>query len=408
MSAIAEAFVTHQFSAAVEPGYIPFQPYTLAPRAVEPWAIPASVTDVATSATGTPLLNQLATLNAATLTRVLEADPTIAQRLRTTPPSARAVTSWWALLTRNQRNALADSAPQIVGSLNGVPFEIRDTANRQYLTDTIATTAESKATEGRAVARTNDQRLHMLEEIRRALRPAASGQPRSLLSFDPAGAGTAAVVIGDITTASSVTFMVPGMFFTVDGQIVDWTDSTQVVHDEQGELAPSEGIATVSWMGYTTPGLFEVGSLDLANVGRDALAHTIEGLTSVRAALPPRVTIIAHSYGSTAAMMTLTEFDFFVDAFVLVGSPGGPVASAADLHVTPGNVYVGEAAWDPIPGSGFFGVKPGSAEFGATVFGVDGEGALAASVGHNGYFDRGSESVRNMALIALGQGAEVS
>lgn len=393
---------------SIPPRFTPFDAYMLPSRAVDPAAIPTGVTDVAASASGMPLLNQLSALDSASLTRVLADDPTITQRLAVNPPAVREVTGWWQLLSAAQREQLADTAPQLVGTLNGVPFDVRDRANREHLDAAIAA-ASGSTVPGRADARTSSQRLHMLEEIRAALEPAASGEQRSLLSFDPAGAGTAAVVIGDIETADDVTFMVPGMFFTVDGQIVDWTDSTQVLHDAQVSLAGASRIATVSWMGYTTPGLFEVGSLDLAHKGRDALAHTLQGLQALRSEAEPRVTIVAHSYGSTAAMMTLTEFDdVTVDAFVLVGSPGGPVASADELHVTSGSVYVGEAAWDPVPGSGFFGVKPGSPEFGATVFGVDGDGKLAASVGHNGYFDRGSESVHNMALIALGRGTQIS
>jgi len=72
-------------------------------------------------------------------------------------------------------------------------------------------------------------------------------------------------------------------------------------------------------------------------------------------------------------------------------------------------VWVGEAAWDPVPNSAFFGSDPGSPEFGAHHLGVEGgvdlitNEMLSASVGHNGYFGAGSESVRNLALIGIGQ-----
>ena len=415
IGSVAEAFVVHELaiftSSSLSPRLTPFEPYFLTARSVNPAAVSASWWDAATSASGMPLLNRLAALDPGSLSRVLSADPTITQRLLTAPPAVHDVTGWWRLLSPEVREQFVDAAPQLVGSLDGVPFDVRDAANRAHLDAAIAE-ASSTPVAGRADARTSEQRLHMLEEIRAALEPADSGESRALLSFDPAGAGTAAVAIGDVSTADHISFMVPGMFFTVDGQIVDWTDSTQVLHDEQVRLAGGDAaaasIASISWMGYTTPGLFEVGSLSLAQAGRDALAHTLEGLHELRTGDEPRVTLVAHSYGSTAAMMTLTEFKVSVDAFVLVGSPGGPVASASELHVTPGQVYVGEAAWDPVPPSGFFGVKPGSPEFGARIFGVDGEPGLAASTGHNGYFDRGSESVRNLALIALGRGSDVT
>ena len=58
----------------------------------------------------------------------------------------------------------------------------------------------------------------------------------------------------------------------------------------------------------------------------------------------------------------------------------------------------------------FFGVDPGSTAFGAHVFSVDGGKDprtgldLLGSTGHDEYFVRGSESLRNLALISLGRG----
>ncbi len=81
----------------------------------------------------------------------------------------------------------------------------------------------------------------------------------------------------------------------------------------------------------------------------------------------------------------------------MLGSPGGPAQSVRDLHVKDGNVWVGEAAWDPVPNSSFFGSDPGSASYGAHLMSVDGGEdavtgrALSASIGHLGYFGTDSE-----------------
>ena len=40
-------------------------------------------------------------------------------------------------------------------------------------------------------------------------------------------------MVGDLQTADFVSFMVPGMFFTVDGQMVDWTVISQDLYKEQ-------------------------------------------------------------------------------------------------------------------------------------------------------------------------------
>jgi hypothetical protein len=77
-------------------------------------------------------------------------------------------------------------------------------------------------------------------------------------------------------------------------------------------------------------------------------------------------------------------------------------------------MYVAEAAWDPVVNTAFYGSDPGSSQFGAKKFDVAGgtdaitHKSLAAAVGHLGYFDPGSEAMRNLALIGLNQGALVT
>ena len=73
-------------------------------------------------------------------------------------------------------------------------------------------------------------------------------------------------------------------------------------------------------------------------------------------------------------------------------------------------VWVGEAAWDPVVHTAFFGVDPGSDEFGARTMsvagGVDPETGeiLTASVGHDWYLEPGTESLRNLSLIGIDRG----
>jgi hypothetical protein len=106
--------------------------------------------------------------------------------------------------------------------------------------------------------------------------------------------------------------------------------------------------------------------------------------------------------------MALTQYNFSVNALVLVGTPGSAAQSAKDLHVDNTNVWVGSAAWDPVPTSAFFGSDPSSPSYGAHTMGVGGGtdvitgSKLGQSLGHNEYFDPGTESIRNMALIGIG------
>lgn len=365
------------------------------------------------------------------------------------PLAPSEVTSWWSTLDDPMRDALRSASPSLVGNLDGIPFSLRDVANRTLLADTMkqlqATIAEES---GRTVVENAKVQLRMLQSIADALGPqpaasagtqpaaasagtqpaASAGQPaastrpnRTLLTLDVTGQGKAAIVVGDLNTATYVSYLVPGMFFTIENQMGDWANAASNLYDEElswlARLEPdaaSKSVATVAWIGYHTPNLTNVGGIENADEGRDSLASAIEGLQAVRKGNEPYTTIIAHSYGSTAALMALTEYDFQVDALALVGSPGSPAKSVAELHVRPGHVWVGEAAWDPIPNSSYFGSDPGSKGYGAQSMGVGGGvdaltgKVLQASLGHNEYFSAGTESMRNFALIAINQGQLVS
>ncbi len=248
-------------------------------------------------------------------------------------------------------------------------FDARDAANRLLLDSTLAELRVAAASDaGRSVVEDAGRRIQMLEAIEKAL-VASDGTPHALLSLDVTGQGRAAVVVGDLRTADYVTYLVPGMFFTIEGQIADWTEiAAQLHHDEQQWLERTGGsgaVATVAWIGYHTPNLTNVGSIAQAQEGSAALAGAIEGLQSQRAGNEPYVTVVAHSYGATAALIALADSPVQVDALAMLGSPGSPAQSVADLHVKDGNVWVGEAAWDPVPNSSFFGSDPGSASYGA-------------------------------------------
>jgi hypothetical protein len=366
------------------------------------------------------LLRQLGLLPERSLSAYLAAHPSTVPDLLATPPAARDVTQWWKGLDADARSTVNRVAPQLVGNLDGIPSAIRNEANKVWLKQSITALKTTVASSpGRAVAAEAQRQIHMLNEVGLAIGTAKSVPQRSLLSLDAEGQGRAAVVLGDLTTADYVTYLIPGMFFTVEGQINDWTDDAARIYDEQvswlnliGETDPSEAgksVAVVSWMGYETPNLTNIGSLDLAFAGRDAIADVVRGLQSEREGDEPFISVIAHSYGSTAAMMALSEYSFEIDALVVIGSPGSAVQSVDDLNVRNGNVFVGEAAWDPVPNSAFFGNDPGAPEFGAHHLGVGGgvdlitNEVLSASVGHNGYFGAGSESVRNLALIGIGK-----
>lgn len=373
---------------------------------------------------GRALLDQLVLLDRGELDSFVDINPESVAQLLLAPPAADQTAGWWNSLQPDAQHRLTSAAPGVVGNLPGVPLATRDAANQQLLEHTI------DELETEATSRTGGDaaevmaRLRMLHQVELSIQ-AQPGEPkRSIISLDTAWPGRAAVVMGDLLAADYVSYLVPGMFFTIEGQVVDWAETALELYQEQdewlsllGKTDPSlrgKTVATVAWMGYQTPDLFTVGSEELADKGALYLDSAMDALFQARADDRPFVSLLAHSYESTAAMKALVTGNFEVDAFAVVGSPGSDAQSVDDLHVRGRNVFVGEASWDPVAGTGYFGTDPGSPAYGAHPMSVAGgvdlvtDEALAASVGHNGYFMPHSESLRNMALIGIDRGSLVT
>ena len=440
---VAEAFGVHEISSQVivisqvDPRYIPL------PDAPPLPFIGPDQAEKGERVSATLGLNQLGRLPSRAIPGFVQAHPDLVTELLTNPPAPTEVTTWWTRLDYESKVALRGATPELVGNLNGVPYGVRDLANRVVLTSKIAELeAVIESSAGRTVIENAKQQLAMLQSISDALGGLGddADPKRSLMTLDVSGQGRASIVLGDLRDADYVTYLVPGMFFTIENQMGDWVDAGARLYDEQlswlAVLGPGEDgadaavvpagastdsaasgtetVATVAWIGYPTPNLTNVGGIENAYEGRDSLAGEIEGLQALRHDDEPYITVVAHSYGSTAALMALTEYDFSIDALAMVGSPGSPAKSVDELHVRDGNVWVGEAAWDPIPNSAYFGSDPGSASYGAKPLGVNGgrdaltEQVLKASFGHNEYFSPGTESMRNFALIGIGHGEFVS
>lgn len=391
---------------------------------------------------GVALLDELVRLTPSERSEFLQVHPETITQLTSAPPAAADVATWWSRTLPAARLALIGDLPAVVGNLEGVPYAVRDGANRAYLTDTIfGIRAQLDAGVGRAMEDELRTRLKMLGAVEESLRTGASGEKRSLVALDVADQGRAVIAVGDLTDADYITFFVPGMYVGVVDQLVDWTswaDNSQAEQEAWLERLGTPGeVATVAWIGYHTPTLVNIAGMDLAYQGRDALTGSLQGLDAIRGVDPPivaqgspgssvagprasaggsgpYVSIVAHSYGSTAAMLALQENDVSVDALVLVGSPGSPATSVSDLKVADGNVWVAAADTDPVPRSGVFGSQPLDPDFGAHRFSVKAmkdpiTGQKLADIqGHVYYFWPGTTAVRNTALIAIGHGELVS
>ncbi|MET7336516.1 alpha/beta hydrolase [Nonomuraea sp. NPDC005650] len=392
-----------------------------------------------------------------------------AQNAGKDPTLAARVAAWWQLLDPFARQRLIDTAPQLVGSLNGVPAATRDSANRAYLAlrkDAIAKRlAELRVLDeflAKGVIAADAWRrmsIHReIEELERQRRQidavteslalgGVNGRPPAfLLALELGGLGKAAISFGDPDKADSVVTSVPGTGSTLEGIGAD-VARAGTLWDQANRSAPRTKTASILWLGYTAPQLdagilraaTSVAAPHLAQAGAGPLAAFLDGLHAThQSAGTPRFTVLGHSYGSVVTgIAAQTRKGAFADQLILVGSPGTMALRASDLGVK--QVWVGESPQDPVAdlghvplsggrhpvtgilqpalpnGPGPFGTDPSNITFGAQRFRVD-ETPVSGFLGftgydietHSGYWDIDSSSLRNMGLIITGQYEDVA
>ena len=111
--------------------------------------------------------------------------------------------------------------------------------------------------------------------------------------------------------------------------------------------------------------------------------------------------MICHSYGSAVLAEAALTGQLRVSDVVAVGSPGMHADRAVDLGLDPRHVWGGLAADDQL-GNGLgslpfvHGEEPTDPAFGANRFQVD-------TLGHSGYWEPNSSSLRSQAAIIVGR-----
>ncbi|MBF4461455.1 MULTISPECIES: alpha/beta hydrolase [unclassified Rathayibacter] len=399
----------------------------------------ASSTNWTTSDQG--LLRSLATLPTAEIATLLAASPRLEAQLRRMDPAT--VHTWWtglaptgeAQLSKRQE-ALIAVVPAIIGNLDGIPYGARARANSSVLTARMAALMRERealvgASSAEGVARREAVKAEWeaLVDIEDSLDRPVGGDQRFLISLTNDVPPLAAVSIGDLDTATSVTYAVPGMGQTTT-DISRWAKASQNV---QSLLPP--GSAVVAWVGYEMPPVPSIDDLDLsvlevndAVAGGAALASAVRGLVAVRGDTLPKPHAVGHSYGSTVIAASASRSDVAFGTVVTLGSAGLPdsVKSVGDLNVEavysgqarskyPGETESGdEAAWVGRDLSRDHHVNPVDPDFGAEVFGVESGGDTGRVVTNHGalmsddgalagYLDKNSESLRNTARALSGR-----
>lgn len=383
-------------------------------------------------------------LSATDLLVLARTDPNFASRLARTDPAE--VAPWWAALTEADQSDLIATFPAAIGNLEGVSYRDRDRANRVWLKEQLAdarkalAAAEEPASfwelatggegagfrEALSVAAARE-RLEGLEGIERALKTPPGTPSRYLVTLTGDSPPLAAVSVGDLDSADVASWAVPGMGSSA-AELPGWALAAQRLVQEQDDVDPGASHAVVAWVGYEAPavGAPSVLDTDLAAAGAVALERALVGFSATREGA--LLNVVGHSYGTTTSALALVRPGVHVDVVVNLASAGLPaeVDRASDLHAD--QVFAGEAqdvwAIDPAPGDQWawvgrsFGnhpVDPTREAFGADVFGVD-TGVGGASVTDHGtstdtgtgYLDRGTESLRNVALATTGSGDRVT
>lgn len=158
------------------------------------------------------------------------------------------------------------------------------------------------------------------------------------------GALVAAVVLGDLDTASNVTVNVPGAMTTLDS-MGEKVRAANGLLETAWKHRRSESFAVVSWIGYRAPGVIEVPRQDRAHAGGANLASFLDGIHDSRSTAPRSVTVLGHSYGSTTAAEALAQTRHRVDSFVTYGSVGFTDTTTPE-HLNVDRVYATEGTND--------------------------------------------------------------
>ncbi|WP_351236802.1 alpha/beta hydrolase [Streptomyces sp. NPDC002133] len=313
------------------------------------------------------------------------------------PPTLLA--RFFASIGARSAAGLAERHPLVVGNLNGAPVTLRYRANRTALTQARQVEAwrmgDTRLSEdGRREA---GRRMHRFESL---LRPG-----RQILAFDPTGKGRAAEVLGDLDRAQRVSVIVPGVdttlltFERTERKFTAPAGMAESLYAAERAAAPRTRTAVIAWADYTSPA--GVG-LD-ASTGRLATSGA-ERLVDMTGALPgaARVSLFCHSYGSVVCGVAARELPDRVGDLAVAGSPGMRVESAAQLRtdarvwaMRDGDDWIQDVPYLEVGGLGH-GADPMTPAFGARVL------SAAGAVGHTGYFEPGTESLRNFAEIGVG------
>ncbi|MFI1797025.1 alpha/beta hydrolase [Streptomyces sp. NPDC020379] len=378
---------------------------------------------------------------------------------------------WWAKRTQAEKDECVALYPASIGALDGLPAVVRDDANRMVLSETRQDIdRQIKELEGSEPKKREqkfnditglpiqgeeqttyqwkrwDEKKKALEEKLKGIKQIEKrfdetgdgGLPKAyLLGFDTKGLGRAVIANGNPDTAEHTAVYVPGTTSRLSNASGDINKMTTLWRASNA-MPGNPSVSTITWIGYDAPqSAMPTQNGDLvpdalfrsyADKAAPTLGKFLDG-TRVAQGGPhaSHLTVVGHSYGTTAIGDTSIKHGLGADDIVSVASPGMLVGHADELDAPKGHVWSEAASTlkDQVPLGGKLvglgGDSPITPLISALPFGVVGEiGALASqnvpsdrafganimqtdSDGHGGYWKgKDSISVQNQAAVVTG------
>ncbi|MCK7626724.1 alpha/beta hydrolase family protein [Streptomyces sp. RS10V-4] len=310
-----------------------------------------------------------------------------------------ALRAFFTGLDTSARRQLADRYPLVVGNMGGAPVGLRYHANRIAI-DHARETEQRRMVDHRLTPVGRQEAGRLMHRLESLMSPG-----RQILAFDPAGDGRVAEVFGNLRTADRVSVVVPGVDTNLSTfeRTVKATAApvgmAQSLYDAERAARPGTRTAVIAWADYTTP----------AGVGVEAATGQLAEAGAVRlralvAALPASdtVSLFCHSYGSVVCGLAARNLPRNVTDIAVAGSPGMRAGNLAGLGtharvwaMRDADDWIQDVPYLEVGGLGH-GADPVDPSFGARVLSAQG------AAGHAGYFAPGTGSLRNFALIGVG------
>ncbi|MEV6111576.1 alpha/beta hydrolase [Streptomyces sp. NPDC052109] len=302
-------------------------------------------------------------------------------------------------LSPEDQGRLAHRYPLAVGNMNGAPVALRYRANHIAL-DQQRKVEKKRMHDSRLSAAGHQdagRRMHRYESL---LTPG-----RQILAFDPEGSGRIAEVFGNLNEAQRISVVVPGVdtdlltFQKTSRQYTAPVGMAKALYAAERTQSPMTRTAVIAWADYTAPDGLGVD----AATGLRAEDGAVR-LNALLGGLPGRapVTMVCHSYGSVVCGVAAHAMPRRVTDIAVAASPGMRVSSASHLG-TGARVWAMRDATDWIQDVPYLelgglghGADPVSSAFGARVL------SARDAQGHAGYFQPGTDSLRNLADVAVG------